>query len=347
MISNRLQRITPYVPGEQPQDRTYTKLNTNENPYPPSPRVHRLLAEYDIDSFRKYPDPLCKRLRGAASDLYGLPIDSIFAGNGSDEVLSFAHFAFFDSSAAFPDPSYSFYPVYCDYYGIEPIKVPLDDAMEVDLETLGATNADGMVLANPNSPTGIYVERDRIEQMIDDYPKDRVIIIDEAYIAFGGESSLSLIESHPNLLVVHTFSKSASLAGLRLGLAFGDPALVAALFRSKDAFNSYPVHDLAQKIGVAVLEEREYYAQNCERVMATRERTSEVLRSLGWSVLPSGSNFLLTGHPRMSGRALYDHFRKRSILVRYLDHPRLKDYIRLTIGTDEEMALFLREVADA
>ena len=347
MLSTRLQRITPYVPGEQPQDRAYTKLNTNENPYPPSSRVSRLLADYDVDSLRRYPDPLCMRLRAAASELYGIPIESIFAGNGSDEVLSFAHFAFFDKSAAFPDPSYSFYPVYCDYYGIKSIRVPLDAEMGIDLEALASTESDGITIANPNSPTGMYVERDRIESMIDSYPKDRIVIVDEAYIAFGGESCLPLIENYPNLLVIYTFSKSASLAGLRLGLAFGNPILIDALFRTKDAFNSYPVHDLAQRIGVAALEEHEYYAQNCEKIIATREHTSKALRSLGWSVLPSKSNFLFASHPNLSGGALYEYLRDHSILVRYFDHPRLDKYIRLTIGTDEEMELFLREISNA
>lgn len=342
MFSRRLKRLTPYVPGEQPRDRSYIKLNTNENPYPPGPEVERVIARYNPETLRRYPDPTCTELRASAAAAYGVRPSQVFAGNGSDEVLSFAFFAGFDSAVAFADPSYSFYPVYCDFYGIEAKKVPLDDQLGIDIETLASTpDVDGMVIANPNSPTGSYLAPDRIETALNQYSPDRMVVVDEAYIAFGGESVVPLIDRFENLLVVHTFSKGASMAGLRLGLAFGSERIIDALFRAKDAFNSYPVHDLAQRIGAATLAEPSYYRAICDRIIATRARVFDSLTGSGWQVVPSRANFMFVKHPVLAGRQLYEALKERGILVRHFSTPELTDYLRITIGTDEEMDALL------
>ncbi len=344
MFSERLERLIPYVPGEQPRDRRYVKLNTNENPYPPSPKVREVLREYSCERFRLYPDPLCGELRRVAARRYSIEPSNVFAGNGSDEVLSFAFFAFFERAMAHANPSYSFYPVYCNFYGIRNVAVPLDDELRISLRALSeAGSVDGVVIANPNSPTGSYIERNDIVAFLSRYPDDRVVILDEAYIGFGGESCVALIRRFPNLLVVQTFSKSSSLAGLRLGLAYGDSKLIGALFRTKDAFNSYPVDDLAQRIGVAAMEDREYEQAICRRIVSTRERTARRLAGVGWTVVPSRANFLFARHPRVAGGEVYRILRERGILVRHFAGCRLSDYVRITIGTDEEMDRFLKE----
>jgi len=347
MISRRLRGITPYVPGEQPTEGRYIKLNTNENPYPPSPRIAELLATYDIETLRRYPDPTFTALRRAVADHHALRPECVFAGNGSDEVLSFAFFSFFDRSVAFPDPSYSFYPVYCDFYAIESQPIPLDESLEVDLAAFAAVAADGIAIANPNSPTGTYLDRRQIESIVSSAGPDRVVVVDEAYIEFGGESCVPLIDKFDNLLVVQTFSKSASLAGLRLGVALGCEELISSLFRAKDAFNSYPVHDLAQRIGVVALEEWNHTRASCDRIITTRERVSSSLASMGFRVLPSKANFLFASHGRLRGGELYRTLRERGILVRYFDSPRLTDFVRVTMGTDDEMDSFLEEASSA
>ena len=338
MYSSRLSHTKPYVPGEQPRDRRYVKLNTNENPYPPSPKVGELLRNYDLDGLRRYPDPLFYELRSAAAGRYGLDETNVFAGNGSDEILSFSFFAFFDKSVAFASPSYSFYPTYCDFYGIRGVAVPLDEGNGIDLEDIaGRSDVDGIVVTNPNSPTGTCLEYERIESVMETYPRDRVVVIDEAYIAFGGTSVVPLVEQYDNLLVVHTFSKWASLAGLRLGLAFGNVALIDALFRTKDSFNSYPVHDIAQRIGVAALADSAYYEAICAQIAATREKTTSRLESTGWSVAPSKANFIFVRHPTLSGKLVYETLKANGVLVRHFDSPELAEYLRISIGTDREM----------
>jgi histidinol-phosphate aminotransferase len=344
MYSRRLDRLTPYVPGEQPRDRRYIKLNTNENPYPPSPRVKEALAGYDSERLRLYPDPLFTELRQTAAVRHSLSPENVFAGNGSDEILSFAFYAYFESRVAFAKPSYSFYPVYCDYYGIDPVTVPLDNDYGIDLGSfLNNDEVDGVVIANPNSPTGAYIESADIAAFLERYPRDRVVVIDEAYIAFGGESCAPLVGRFENLLVVQTLSKEASLAGLRLGIAYGDSGLIRGLFRAKDAFNSYPVHDIAQRLGIAALEDERYSREVCAKIVATRERVATSLVEHGWFVVPSKANFLFARNPRVSGEEVYRSLRDRGILVRHFSSPDLTDFVRISIGTDDEMDQFLRE----
>ena len=348
MFSTRSQRLTPYVPGEQPTDRRYVKLNTNENPYPPGPRVSEALKNYDAGRLKLYPDPLFTELRIAAAKRFAVPKEYVFAGNGSDEVLSFSFFSFFDRSAAFAEHTYSFFPVYCNFYGIQGVTAPLRNDFGIDLGLLGAIpDVDGLVIANPNSPTGMYLSPEEIEGLLKEYPEDRVVILDEAYIGFGGQSCIPLIERYQNLLIIQTFSKSASLAGLRLGLAFGHPDLISALFRAKDAFNSYPVHDLGQKLGIAALEDAAYYDSIASRICETRERVSRHLSDLGWNVAPSMANFIFTRAPGLSGNAVYTELKQRGILVRFFDKPGLKEHVRITIGSDQQMDILLSTLREA
>ncbi len=345
MISRRLQNLTPYTPGEQPQDRRYIKLNTNENPYPPSPGVVAALRDFDADRLKLYPDPEFNHLRRAASKKYGIPEECIFAGNGSDEVLGFSFYAYFDSTVTIPERTYSFYPVYCDLFGISCRRIPMGEDFRVDLEAMSSDHdTDGYAIANPNSPTGTYLTPEQIRAFLETIPGDRIVLLDEAYIDFGGESCVSLTREVENLVVVHTFSKSASLAGLRLGLAFGSKESIDALYKVKNSFNSYPVHTLAQYLGAVALEEWEYYREIHNRIIESRARVSEKLRRSGWAVLDSKANFIFTKKPGVSGRSVYRSLRDSGILVRYFDTPGLDEYVRITIGTGEQMNALLDAV---
>lgn len=350
MLSERMKKLTPYVPGEQPQDRKYIKLNTNENPYPPSPRIQEFLKTFEYGKLRLYPDPLAANLREKIGNLYDLPPASVFAGNGSDEVLSFAFFAFFDNSNGellFPEFSYSFYPVYCDFYAIRYKKVPLTPDFGISLDAfLQAEPSSGVIFPNPNAPTGMYIDLHDVQKFLGTYSKNRVVIIDEAYISFGGESAAALIPEYDNLLVVKTFSKSRSLAGLRLGYALGQAPLIKALFTVKDSFNSYPVDTLAQKIGELAIEDNAYYSHINSQVIASREILTRSLRELGWVVFPSKANFVFTGKPGISGEKLYLTLKQHGILVRYFNMEGIKDFVRITVGTDEEISQFLEKVKE-
>lgn len=348
MLAERIKKLRPYVPGEQPQDRTYIKLNTNENPYPPTPRIEPYLKSFEIESLRLYPDPLFGRLREAISERYGIHKNQIFVGNGSDEVLAFAFYAFFDSARGrllFPEFSYSFYPVYCDFYDIEYRKVPLQEDFTIDIEDyLQEGPSCGMVFPNPNAPTGIFLSLEKITELLKRYPEDRVVVIDEAYIDFGGESAVCLIDRFKNLLITRTFSKSMSLAALRLGFAVGDEKLVDALFCVKDSFNSYPADLFAQKIGEIAMKDRDYYDAITEKIIRTRENVSKQLTDMGWDVLPSGANFILAGRTGLNGETIYTRLKENGILVRYFHIDGIKKFVRITIGTDEQMAALVEEV---
>lgn len=341
MYSQRLQKLTPYVPGEQPQDRTYIKLNTNENPYPPSPRVTEFLKKADATLMRRYPDPLFSELRSAIAGRYGVSPGQVFIGNGSDEVLSFAFYAFFDNingPLLFPNYTYSFYPVYCDFYGIQYTKIPLDKEYRLDISAfISRKNACGIIFPNPNAPTGIAVSLEKIRSLLDQFPKNRVVIVDEAYVDFGSTSAVSLIDDFPNLLIVRTASKSMSLAGMRLGFAMGNEALVKALFTVKDSVNSYPVNSLTQKIGVLAMKDNAYYNDITQKIIRTRERFIRALDTFGWRCLPSSANFVFAGKPGISGKKIYESLKNQGILVRHFDVNGLRDFLRITIGTDEEM----------
>ena len=348
MLTQRIKRLSPYVPGEQPQDRSYIKLNTNENPYPPTPEIGPFLKSFDIKKLRLYPDPLFGPLREAISKRFNINSSQVFVGNGSDEVLAFAFYAFFDSARGklvFPEFSYSFYPVYCGFYGIEYRKIPLNENFSIEIDDyLGKERSCGIVFPNPNAPTGIVLSLEKITELLERYPEDRVVVIDEAYIDFGGESAVSLIDRFKNLLIIRTFSKSMSLAALRLGFAMGDQDLVSALFSVKDSFNSYPADLIAQKIGEIAISDTEYYRVITEKIVKSREALSQQLRGLGWNVLPSGANFIFAEKEGLSGDTVYNALKKEGILVRHFNMEGIRNFVRITIGTDEDMEALMKSV---
>jgi len=347
-LSERIKKLKPYVAGEQPQDRKYLKLNTNENPYPPSPEVKKHLENMDPDRLRLYPDPAAVRLRERIGERCGLTGEQVFVGNGSDEVLSFCFYAFFDSrngKLLFPEVTYSFYPVYCDFYGIEYEKVPLGGDLTISVgEFVKRKNSCGLVFANPNAPTGTYLPLDQVRYLLENYPRDKPVLIDEAYIDFGGESAVSLLRDHKNLLLARTFSKSLSLAGLRLGFVLAGKELIDALVTVKDSFNSYPVSTLAQRIGEIAISDQSYYQSINSRIVSVRESFCSDLGKLGWSVLPSKANFVFARKEGISGKEIYLKLKQRGILVRYFDGDKVRDFVRITIGTQEDMKRLLGEM---
>lgn len=333
-----VRELTPYVPGEQTRERVI-KLNTNENPYPPAPGVGATLRDYATDHLRLYPDPTSAALREALAESFQVASSQVFVGNGSDEVLAFAFQAFFCHQAPLDVPAitYSFYPVYANLYGVELRKHPLTEQWEVDMDALAAdTNHSGVIFANPNAPTGHAHPLSSIEALLSRVT-DRVVLVDEAYVDFGAESAVALVSRYPNLLVTGTFSKSRSLAGLRLGYAVGSEELIEGLLRVKDSFNSYPVDSLASVVGIAALEDVEHFEACREYVITTRERTRQRLESLGFEVLPSKANFVLAQHPDYAGAQLFAGLRERGILVRHFNTSELNNFLRITIGTDDEM----------
>ncbi|TMU26230.1 histidinol-phosphate transaminase [Halomonas sp. ATBC28] len=336
--SPAVRELTPYVPGEQPREQL-VKLNTNENPYPPAPGVGEALREYATDHLRLYPDPTSAALREALAETFQVASSQVFVGNGSDEVLAFAFQAFFRHGAPLDVPTitYSFYPVYANLYGVELRKHPLNKQWEVDIDALGAdTSRSGVIFANPNAPTGHAHSLATIEALLKRVT-DRVVLVDEAYVDFGAESAVALIDRYPNLLVTGTFSKSRSLAGLRLGYAVGSEELIDGLLRVKDSFNSFPVDSLASLVGIAALKDVEHFEACRERVITTRERTHRRLEALGFEVLPSKANFVLAQHPNHEGAQLFAGLRERGILVRHFNTSDLNNFLRITIGTDDEM----------
>ncbi|MDT8895506.1 histidinol-phosphate transaminase [Halomonas sp. I1] len=334
--SPKLRELTPYVPGEQPRERL-VKLNTNENPYPPAPGVETVLQAFPVDHLRRYPDPDSHALREALAREFGVEKEQVFVGNGSDEVLALAFQAFFchDRPLEMPAITYSFYPVYCRLYDVERRTLPLDAEWQVDLEAF-SPQAGGAIFANPNAPTGHGHGREAIAGLLERLTES-VVLVDEAYVDFGGESVVPLVERFPNLLVTGTFSKSRSLAGLRLGYAVGSRELIEGLERVKDSFNSYPIDSLASAIAIASLEDRKHFDACREAVITTRERTRTRLEGLGFRVLPSQSNFLLVSHPEQDAAQLFVGLRERGILVRHFNTETLSGWLRISIGTEDEM----------
>ncbi|MDR3160792.1 MAG: histidinol-phosphate transaminase [Spirochaetaceae bacterium] len=360
-LNRRVRGLEPYVPGEQPREGTFIKLNTNENPYPPSPRVIEAIREAAGEGLRRYPDPECRVLREAVAGVYGVQPEQVFAGNGSDEVLAFAFGAFFPSAPAsgegslagsggpviFPDVTYSFYPVYAGLWEIPYRTVPVGEDFSVNAEDY-LVPAGGVVLANPNAPTGRALPLREILSVAGYQGKaGRVLIVDEAYGAFGAETAAAHIGEYPNLLTVHTLSKAASLAGLRVGFAIGSQELIQGLCRIRDSFNSYTLDRLALAGGTAAVLDTAYYAGITARIIATRERVSGRLGELGFEVVPSSANFIFIRHPARSGAAIFAALRERGILVRHFDKPRIRDHLRVSIGTDEEMDAFLQAAQEA
>lgn len=342
MISN----IEPYVPGEQPSIRQYIKLNTNENPYPPSPKVIEIFKDTANDSLRLYPSPTCDALRTAIGDYYNLSKEHVFAGNGSDEILAFAFMAFFNPGMPilFPDITYSFYPVYAALFNIDYELVNLDDEFNMPVEGFFKNNG-GIIFPNPNAPTGRFTPVASIEAILQ-HNTDKVVIVDEAYIDFGGESVVNLIQSYPNLLVIQTMSKSRSLAGLRVGFALGHEDLIEGLERVKNSFNSYTLDRLALAGAVEAIKDDAYFQETRSKIIATRERTVLKLEELGFKVIPSLANFIFISHPTVHASVLYERLREKTILTRYFKKPRIENYLRVTIGSDEEMDCFVQVLAD-
>jgi len=339
--SQTTKRIKPYVPGEQPRDKTYIKLNTNENPYPPSPRVIEALHRAADESLRRYPDPECEELRQTIARCVGVAREQVFCGNGSDELLAFAFLAFFNPGTPilFPDITYSFYPVYCTVFHLDYEPVPLDMSFTIPVEKFFVPNG-GIVIANPNAPTGTCLPRAAVREILE-HNFGSVVIVDEAYCDFGAESAVPLVQEFPNLLIVQTLSKSRSLAGLRVGFAIGHQELIEGVRRVKDSMNSYTLDRLALAGAVAALEDEAYYRETIRRVIATRERTAAALRAVGFSVIPSKANFLFITHPEAKATELYQQLRDRGVLVRHFNLPRIDNYLRVSIGTDQEMDAFL------
>ena len=328
--------LHPYVAGEQPRIDNLVKLNTNENPYGPSPKALAAIAAEAGDRLRLYPDPASLKLRSAIARAYGVDIGEVFVGNGSDEVLAHVFQALLrhERPLLHPDITYSFYPVYCLLYGIEAVAVPLDAAFRVRLSDYDRP-CGAIILPNPNAPTGIGLPLADIEALVAAHP-DQPVVIDEAYIDFGGETAIPLTRKYPNLLVVHTLSKSRSLAGLRVGYAIGQRPLIDALERVKDSFNSYPLDRLAEAGATAAIEDKAWFDATRQRVIASRERVTGGLRQRGFEVLPSQSNFVFARHPGRGGADLARALRDRSILVRHFAKPRIEDFLRISIGTEEE-----------
>lgn len=332
-----IRKVEPYVPGEQPQEKNIIKLNTNENPYPPSPKVYEAHKNIDIDRFGLYPDPSASALVRGLEKYYGLEQGQVFVGVGSDDVLSLAFLTFFNSDKPilFPDVTYSFYPVWANVYRI-PYECPaLDENFCIRVEDYKKENG-GVIIANPNAPTSIGMSLDAIEEIVK-ANQDVIVIIDEAYVDFGGETALPLLDKYENLLVVRTYSKSRSLAGMRIGFAIGNKALIQAMTDVKESINSYTMTQESIAVGTASLEDEEYFRDNIKKVMDTRAFTKEELEKRNFTVLPSSTNFLFAKHATVSGEEIFEKLREKKIFVRHFGGERIKEYLRITIGTREQM----------
>lgn len=338
-------QLSPYVPGEQPKHDNLVKLNTNENPYGPSPQVIEAIQGELGDGLRLYPDPSSSLLRQAVADYYGLKPQQVFAGNGSDEVLAHVFCALFqhEKPLLFPDITYSFYPVYCRLYGVDYETVPLNEQFGLQVDDYIRPNG-GIIFPNPNAPTGCLLSLGEIERLLQTN-SESVVVVDEAYIDFGGESAVSLIERYSNLLITQTFSKSRALAGLRIGLALGNERSIEGLERVKDSFNSYPIDRLAIAAAVASIQDEDYFRDSCKQIIVSRDQLADKLRDLEFQVLPSSANFLFVRHPRHDAEELAAALRKRGVIVRHFKQVRIEQYLRITVGTQEQNRSFLEALA--
>ena len=339
---DNLRQVEPYVPGEQPRSLDVVKLNTNENPYPPAPGVLAALASLGADGLRRYPDPTCCVLVRELAARYGVGDDQVFVGVGSDDVLAMAFQAFFHSEKPilFPDITYAFYPVWAELFGIPYQTLALDAQFRLVKEDYYQPNG-GIVFPNPNAPTSIGEPRAFVEDVVAHNP-DSVVIVDEAYVDFGGESALPLVSRYDNLLVVQTFSKSRSLAGLRIGFCIGSPELIQALNAVKYSFNSYTMNRTSILLGTASIEDDVYFKETVEKIVNTREWFKAEMKKLGFTFPDSKANFLFASHPKVPAKEIFEAAREKDIYVRYFDKPRINNYLRITIGTDEEMEKFLK-----
>ena len=343
-LNAQFQSLEAYTPGEQPRDMQYIKLNTNESPYPPAPSVVAAMTGEQVELLRLYSDPTAKGLKEKLAGLYGVKPENVFVSNGSDEVLNFAFMAFGGQGVMFPDITYGFYQVYGDLYHIDYKKVPLKEDFSIDHTEYCGVNKM-VVIANPNAPTGMSLGLEQIEQIVASNP-DSLVLIDEAYVDFGGETCLPLIGKYDNLLVTRTFSKSRCLAGGRLGYAFGNAAIIADLEKIKYSTNPYNVDRLTLLLGEATVDAEPYYREKCAEIQKTRSVTAKQLEELGFAVLPSDANFLFAKSDRISGEALYAGLKAKGILVRHFTNSRICDYNRITIGTPEQMETFISKVKE-
>ena len=337
-------KITPYVAGEQSKDKDIVKLNANENPYPPAPETEKILKAYQSGTLRKYPDADATPLKEALAEHFKLKPENFFIGNGSDDVLALSFMAFFNSEKPilYPDITYSFYPVWCSLFKIKYENIPLRPDFSIDVSDYARENG-GIVIPNPNAPTSIGLAETQIRKLLDSN-QDSVVIIDEAYVDFGGESVVKLISEYENLLVVQTFSKSRSLAGERIGYAIGNPELIATLDAVKNSYNSYTVDSLASSLGVASVKDEEYFRETINKIIGTRERLSAELKKLGFEVMPSRTNFLFATHKSESAKEIFEYLKTRKVFIRYFALPKIDNYLRITVGTDKETDILLTEI---
>jgi histidinol-phosphate aminotransferase len=344
--SSIIHSLTPYVPGEQPKLPNLIKLNTNENPYGPSPKVVEALKAEAADTLRLYPDPNAERLKAALAAYFGVLPQQVFVGNGSDEVLAHTFLALLRHSRPllFPDITYSFFPTYCRLYDVTYETVPLTDDFQIDPEAYLRPNG-GIIFPNPNAPTGRLLPVKAIDRLLQ-RNTESVVVVDEAYVDFGGESAIRLVGNHPHLLVIQTLSKSRSLAGLRVGFAIGHPALIEALERVKNSFNSYPLDRFAIAGAVMALEDQAYFEQTRDAIVRSRERLVEDLHALGFDVLPSAANFIFVRHPGKDAGELAQRLRELSIIVRHFRQPRIDQYLRITVGTDQECTALVKALGE-
>ncbi len=343
-LKSSLQSFEAYTPGEQPQDKKYIKLNTNESPFPPSEGVVKAINEQEIKDLRLYCDPECKKLRKAVADLYNVDECNVFLSNGSDDILNFAFMAYGEKGAAFPDITYGFYSVFAELYGIETDIIPLKEDFTINYEAFYSQNKL-VVIANPNAPTGIELPLSVIEEIIINNPES-VVLVDEAYVDFGGTSAIELTKKYKNLLVCSTFSKSRSLAGARLGFAIADAELISDLEKIKYSTNPYNINRLTQIAGLVAIKENSYYMDNCKKIIQNREFTTNELFKLGFEILPSKANFIFAKSEKIGGEELYLKLKEKGVLVRHFTSERIKDFNRITIGSKPEMESFIQAVKD-
>lgn len=340
-LSDKANSVIPYVQGEQPKDKKYIKLNTNESPYPPSQNVKKVIIESNFDDLRLYPDPDISDLKNEIAKKYKIKAENIFIGNGSDEILAFSFMAFFNKGDKiyYPNITYSFYSVYSDLFDLDEKQIPLKEDFSIDVNNYKNLDS-GIIIANPNAPTGILLKLNDIEDIIKTN-SNNIIIIDEAYIDFGGKSAIKFIKKYDNLLVIQTFSKSRSLAGMRLGFAFGNKELIKGLKNIKFSFNSYTINRLSILAGIEAFKDEEHFKKSVSKIINTREKIKEELKKLGFKVLDSKSNFLFMSHKKVFAEDIYLKLKSNGILVRYFKQDIINNFIRVTIGTDEEMIILI------
>ena len=343
---NNIRKVVPYTPGEQPKNTCVIKLNTNENPYPPAPGVKEVLSNFNTDDLRLYPDPRVDKLVNAIADFYKIDSSKVFVGVGSDDVLAMIFMTFFNSKkpVLFPDITYSFYDVWADMLRIPYEQLPLSDDFSIVPSDYYKANG-GVVFPNPNAPTSLGVGEKFIRELLENN-QDSIVIIDEAYVDFGRYSCVELVKEYDNLVVTQTFSKSRSLAGMRVGMAFASAELISYMRAVKDSYNSYPLDQIAIETAVASLSDEDYFKATVEKVKATRDRTAEKMREMGFNVLDSETNFLFAQHEKLSAKEIFTYLRENGIFVRYFNKPRIDNFLRITIGTDEEMELMIEKLSE-